>query len=441
MDVDPTWLRSLASAEGLPLSPSVSIRPALAEQLLAVHAQRVKRRSVVPRQAEPVVNPMPADGRHLADVVDEQEGGSKPYQVIGRIGSGGMGVVHLARQRSTGREVAIKAVHPDRLLPAYLAAFRQECCITAVLEHPNVPPVYDAGADFMVMKRLTGRSLEDRLRARDAAARLPAHIEALLKVCDAIGFAHARGVVHRDLKGENVMVGDFGEVWVMDWGLAVGVAPSPDGTWLAPQISSRQDMCAGTPMCVAPEVALAELESIGPSLDLFMLGALLYRVLCGHYPFEAKTSEESLRLAAKRNLAPLLLRAPGAPFRLVQAADRATAWDPGERGDLATFAADLRTWLHSSGAATDAKVLLDQAAQQLARGAAASTTAERYAGISQAISDAERASQLCPELRDAHELVRRARSAFAAAARLAGDVTLADLVQRGFAPPTLPGRR
>jgi len=441
MDIDPTWLRSLASADGTLLAPSVSIRPVLAEQLLAMHAQRVKRRSVVPRQAEPDINPTPADGRNLNDVLDDDDGGSKPYQRIGLIGSGGMGVVHLARQRSTNREVAIKAVHPDRLLPAYLAAFRQECRITAVLEHPNVPPVYDAGADFMVMKRLTGSSLEARLLASDAAERLPQHIEALLKVCDAMSFAHARGVVHRDLKGENVMVGDFGEVWVMDWGLAAGVAPTTDGTWLAPPITSRQEMCAGTPMCVAPEVALADIEAVGPNMDLFMLGALLYRILCGHYPFEAKNSEESLRLSAKRNLMPLLMRAPRAPFRLLQAAERATAWEPEARGDLVAFAADLRTWLHTSGAATDAKALLERAAFHLASGEAARTPAERYRAISQAIADADQALQMCPELRDAHELVRRARTAFAVAARAVGDNTLADLVQQGFAPPTVPSRR
>ena len=112
MDVDPTWLRSLASAEGVPSSPAVSVRPVLAAQLLALHSQRVKRRSILLPQDVAGMELTSADDRQLADVIDEEDGGTKPYQVLGCIGSGGMGVVHLARQRSTGREVAIKILKP-----------------------------------------------------------------------------------------------------------------------------------------------------------------------------------------------------------------------------------------------------------------------------------------------------------------------------------------
>lgn len=433
-EIDPTWLRVLASEDGHPLPSSMSIRPLFAEQLLAEHQQRLKRRSVLPTTLS-AADDIAADARHLADVLDEGEAGGRPYYLIGRIGEGGMGVVHLARQRSTGREVAVKAVLPDRQVPAYLAAFRRECRITAQIEHPNVPPVYDAGADFMVMKRLTGRSLEVRLKEAGARERLAAHVEALIKVADALAFAHAQGVVHRDLKGENVMVGEFGEVWVMDWGLAAGFAPAPDGQWLASPIGSRQEMCAGTPMCAPPEVAIADPNAVGPGLDLFMFGALLYRVLSGRYPYESISGKESMKLAARRQVVPLLTCAPTSPFRLVQAVERAMAWEPEARGTLQDFVADLRTWLHTAGAAADADGLLARVAALVAEGEAAPAPPTRYRILGQAVAEADRALALCPELRRAHELARRARTAFAGAARAAGDRTLADLVERGFTPP------
>ncbi len=438
MEVDPTWLQSLASADGVDLPASMSIRPALAERLLALQQQqRLRRRSVAIAPFVPESEDGTTDQRRIADVMDPDAAGTRPYHLLGRIGEGGMGIVHLARQRSTGREVAIKAMHPDRSQTSYLGAFRQECRITASMEHPQVPPVYDAGADFMVMKRLTGSSLETRLRDPVDAEKLGRLVEALLKVCDALAYAHAQGVVHRDLKGENVMIGDFGEVWVMDWGLAAGYQPTADGTWLAPPVTDRQQMCAGTPMCIAPEVAIADPTLFGPPIDIFMLGSLVYRILCGHYPYDCATGKESMRKAAKRDFMPLLARAPLAPFRLVQAAERAMAWDPEDRGTLATFATDLRTWLHTSGAAVEAKTLVERAVQHLAAAQGAATPAERYRGFAQAVADADRARQLCPEMRDAHELVQRARTAFAVAASAAGDHTLAELVKGGFSPPAI----
>jgi serine/threonine protein kinase len=435
MGASPDWLRALASDDGAELLPTMSIRPALAGHLMAARAQWMKRRSVTPQQA-PRRDGVGSDARRLSDVLDALSDGDKPYGLLGRIGAGGMGVVHLARQRSTGREVAIKAVHPEKAQAAYLDAFRQECQVTAAVEHPNIVPVYDAGFDFMVMKRLTGHSLESRLRQPEVP--LTAHIEVLLKVCDAVAYAHSRGVIHRDIKGENVFVGSYGEVWVMDWGLAAAFGPAPDGAWLAPSIADAPGMCAGTPMCVPPEVATGDLGRIGPNIDLFLLGALLYRVLCGHYPYETKSSAESLKLAARREMMPLIVRAPGAPFRLVQAAERATAWDADDRGTVAAFAADLRTWLHTSGASTEAHQLLQRAIAHLASAEKERTAEGRYRALGSAIGEAQRALGLCPELRGAHELAARARAAFAAAAEAAGDKVLARMVAQGFAPPSEP---
>ncbi len=433
MSASPDWLRALATADGSELPPTMSIRPALAGHLANARALWLKRRSSVPQQA-PQIDTVGKDARRLADVLDPVNDGEKPYALLGRIGAGGMGVVHLVRQRSTGREVAIKAVHPEKAQPAYLEAFRQECLTTAALEHPHIVPVYDAGLDFMVMKRLAGHSLEHRLR--DQSVPLTEHVEVLIKVCDAVAYAHSRGVLHRDLKGENVFVGSYGEVWVMDWGLAAAFGPSPEGRWLAPSIPDAQGLCAGTPMCVAPEVATGDLSRVGETIDLFLLGTLLYRMLCGHYPYEAKTSQESLKMAARREMLPLLVRAPGAPFRLVQAAERATAWDADDRGSVTDFATDLRTWLHTSGASAEAHQLLERSVAHLAAGERESTPEGRYRSLGAAIAEAQRALGMCPELRGAHELVARARASFAAAAEAAGDRNLARMVASGFAPPS-----
>jgi serine/threonine protein kinase len=435
MSASPDWLRALASTDGTELPPTMSIRPALAGHLAAARAQWLKRRSATPLQA-PQVDRVGKDARRLADVLDPVNDGEKPYVLLGRIGSGGMGVVHLARQRSTGREVAIKAVHPEKATDGYLDAFRQECLTTAAVEHPHIVPVYDAGLDFMVMKRLAGNSLEYHLHRPEVP--LTAHIEVMIKVCDAVAYAHSRGVVHRDLKGENIFVGSFGEVWVMDWGLAAAFSPSPEGRWLAPSIADAQGMCAGTPMCVPPEVATGDLSRIGATIDLFLLGGLLYRVLSGHYPYEAKTSQDSLKMAARRDFPPLLVRAPSAPFRLVQAAERATAWDADDRGSVHEFANDLRTWLHTSGASNEAHMLLKRAGAHLAIGERETASEARYRSLAAAISEAQRALALCPELRGAHELVARARTAFAQAAEQAGDRNLARMVLQGFVPPTEP---
>lgn len=374
--------------------------------------------------------------RRLRDVIDtEFDRGGRPYILAGLIGAGGMGRVHLAHQRTTGREVAIKVIKPALLDSPLHDAFRAECRVTAGLEHPNIPPVYDAGDDFMVMKRLAGESFEVLLeRRRTDPDLLAAAVDIILKVCDALSFAHSRGVIHRDIKGDNVLVGPFGQVWLMDWGLAAAVAPGTDGSWHALRLRTRIQACAGTPMCLAPEVALGEVARIGLPTDLFMLGGLLYRVLGGRYPFHSRDTKRSVELAARASFKPLLRMCPDAPFRLMQAAERAMAWEPGDRGTVAAFADDLRTWLRTSGAATQAEALLSQARRALAEAEGACRPAEAYARYCLAIGTCERALGLCPEQRAAHELRRRAREGFSRAALAGGDLHLARMITSGFVP-------
>ncbi|MBY0460379.1 MAG: serine/threonine protein kinase, partial [Gemmataceae bacterium] len=149
--------------------------------------------------------------------------GPPGYELLGEVGRGGMGVVYRARDLAFARDVAIKVLHPD--FAGDEAAARQfvaEAQITGQLVHPGVPPVHQIGTlpdgrPFLAMKLIEGDTLDALIRRRLDRDRLLGVFETL---CQAVGFAHARGVIHRDLKPGNVMVGAFGEVQVMDWGLA-----------------------------------------------------------------------------------------------------------------------------------------------------------------------------------------------------------------------------
>ena len=184
------------------------------------------------------------------------------YTILDEIGRGGMGAVYLATDRELGREVAIKVSNgvPGAEVERRL---RDEARILAALEHPGIVPVHDAGrlADgrlFYVMKRVRGATLTDHVRT---VTSLSERLGLFERVCEAVDFAHARGVIHRDLKPDNVMIGQFGEVLVMDWGVALaGGVPDPG-------------MVIGTRGFMAPEQERG--EEIDARADVYALGAVL----------------------------------------------------------------------------------------------------------------------------------------------------------------------
>ncbi len=167
---------------------------------------------------------------------------AEEFKSLSRLGEGGMGRVYLAEQPSIGRHVALKALRPDRRDEYYSLKLLHEARITGRLEHPNIIPVHSIGADregwpLYVMKRVAGVSWRDALREPERLPKvfqnvgdtLEAHLEIFERICNAISYAHAHGILHLDLKPSNVMLGEYGEVYVVDWGVAVSTQEADRG--------------------------------------------------------------------------------------------------------------------------------------------------------------------------------------------------------------------
>lgn len=258
--------------------------------------------------------------------------GERVIELREEIGRGGMGVVHAGWQRSLDREVAVKTVL-DSSRTADAQALLREAWITGQLQHPNVIPVHtmylDDGAPLLVMKRVEGHAWSEVLRR---GRPLEAELRTFTQLCHVVHFAHTRGFVHLDLKPANVMIGSFGEVYLLDWGVAASTRDDAP-----PYIPRVRDLrfVIGTPAYMAPELVAAE-GAIDARTDVYLMGAVLYELLAGRPPHLAKTMVASLASA-------LASHPPTYPDHVPQGlraiADRAMARAPGDR--YAT-AAELR---------------------------------------------------------------------------------------------------
>jgi serine/threonine protein kinase len=295
------------------------------------------------------------------------------FELMDEVGRGGMGVVHRAQDLTLGREVAVKLLQ-EKYEPTSPAAVRflDEARITGQLQHPGVPAVYEVGAlgngrPYLAMKLVKGQTLDQLIAAGKAIDTLAV----FESICQTVGYAHAHGVVHRDLKPQNVMVGAFGEVQVMDWGLAKVLvsrkgepnAPNddPDATTAPTEIKIGRNSdtpftlhgsVLGTPSYMSPEQAAGESDRIGPPADVFGLGAILCSMLTGRPPFTGKDSETVRINAVRGNTEEAFRRLDecGGDADLVALCKRCLAFDPAQRPATANEVAAVITELRLAAA-------------------------------------------------------------------------------------------
>jgi len=273
------------------------------------------------------------------------EVGSGPrYTPGGLIGRGGMGLVRVAHDAVLRREVAVKELGPAfRGNPAAAARLAREAWITAALDHPSIIAVHDAGRSeesgpFYTMRLVRGRSLDEALReASDLTGRLGL-LRHLLHVAEALAVAHEAGVVHRDVKPANILIGRHGDTALVDWGLAATLHPQP-----GLPAEGQEGRASGTPAYLSPEQAQGAPPD--PRSDVWSLGATLFTLLAGRPP-RLGPSGEALMEAARTGQHDALRRvAPAAPMELVAIAERAMAAAPDQRyADAGALATDLLAW-------------------------------------------------------------------------------------------------
>jgi WD40 repeat protein/serine/threonine protein kinase len=270
------------------------------------------------------------------------------YDLFDEVGRGGMGIVYRAFDRSMKREVAVKILSEKYEADSSQALrFNEEAQITGQLQHPGIPAVYhvgrlENGRPFLAMKLIKGHTLDDLLKQK-----APINSLAIFEsISQAVGYAHSHGVIHRDLKPANIMVGAFGEVQVMDWGLAKVLANreirTSEDSAHATEINSLRDSDSsftqagsimGTPAFMPPEQAAGEIDRVDARSDVFGLGAVLCVMLTGQPPYEG-TSAESVRLNAvrgKMDAALARLETCDAEPEIVDLCKRCLSFDPAHR--------------------------------------------------------------------------------------------------------------
>lgn len=257
------------------------------------------------------------------------------YRVISKIAEGGTSTVSIAQDRNLRRFVAVKTLKSEQKSSASVADFIAEAKVVAQLDHPGIIPVYGlAGGGsslHLCMKLVNGRTLRETLRsAHDTPAALRQRLEVFLRVCDAISYAHSRNIIHGDLKPENVIVGEHGEVYVADWGLAHEIGDT----------NTTAETIKGTPRYFAPE-AIREGKST-VAAEVFTLGLILQEVVTLRSAVAGSSDAECMSNIEAGALRPVR----GTDKRLAAVIRKATAHDPGDRyTSVAALADDLRSYL------------------------------------------------------------------------------------------------
>jgi Protein kinase domain len=263
--------------------------------------------------------------------------GAERYELGVELGRGGSGQVHEAVDRQFERVVAVK-----RLAGTGERAWRnfiEEALVTGSLEHPGIPSVYERGVGedgvpFYAMRRIRGRTLAEALRTAGTLEERLALLPVVVRVAQTLAFAHDRGVVHRDVKPQNIIVGEHGETTLIDWGIAK-VLPADASTPRA-EDATVAGTVLGTPAYMSPEQAEGRVEQIDRRTDVFALGALLYHLLSGQSPYGGAGAVEIVANAAGAKRRPVREVAPRAPRVLTDICEKAMARLPEARFASAT---------------------------------------------------------------------------------------------------------
>lgn len=312
------------------------------------------------------------------------------YEIVSKLGEGGMGVVYSAIQKTLDRKVAIKAIKAGKATSEESRCkFFYEAQITSDLGHPNIVPIHEMGANddgtlFYSMKMVDGTPWEDAILDKTREE----NIEILMKVCDAVAFAHNRNIIHRDLKPENVMLGAFGEVLVMDWGLAVNMN------------TTQTYGLSGTPVYMAPEMAKHQQSKIGKASDIYILGGILFQIIVGKAPHKGKTVRECMANAMQN-----INIDPGFEDPLLDIANHAMATEPSDRyTSVVAFQEAIREHLRYAQS-----IALTHRAEELLE---SSIRDKDYQGFSRALFSMQDAIELWPGNEAAIEGLHRTRLAY-----------------------------
>jgi len=235
---------------------------------------------------------------------NEESPSSGEFVLKQLLGEGGMGQVFLANQKPLARDVVLKTIHPKKLNERSSTRLFQEARITGLLEHPSIVPVYQLGQNekhepVLVMRRIDGLTWDQIIHEKVDPSEFPEgvensldwHLEILVQVCKAIEFAHDKGIIHRDVKPANIMIGAYGEVYVMDWGIALSVEEAKQE--YIPNFREVKGV-TGTPAYMAPEMVSEDGLGLSKATDLYLLGGVLHELITKNPPHVGKTFFDTL---------------------------------------------------------------------------------------------------------------------------------------------------